>query len=235
MTSFDELQKEFEDFEEIPIHDSTSEQRKNLVRGLEDRIQTDVELTMTRFRQCQSSNQVLSRIASHLMVEHEEVASTLRSRAKAIEEEWVRVQRAGPGATFSTMPLYYAIRAYRTWLRKEPHLVATALDDEEMFDQIDKAMSLRAGREKPVRNIIADLKRMFDEVRKEAAGEERRSRRAFLGGIMGALISGIFAVTVALITIWVTKPWIKPASQLTPCVVAPAAAPTTPVASPAKK
>lgn len=227
MTDFDELEKKFEDFEKFPINDSTSEQRKNLVRAIEDRIQSEVEQRMTRFRQCQSSNMVLSRIAAHLMVEHEEIASTLDRRAKAIEEEWVRVQRASSGAVLSTMPLYYAIRAYRTWLRNEPHLIGSALNDEEMFDQIDKAMSLRAKPEKPIRNIIAELKRMFDEARREAAGEERRSRRAFRGGIIGALISGIFAVSVALITVWANKPWIKTAAPA-PCATAPAAVPTTP-------
>ncbi|HYK34437.1 hypothetical protein [Alloacidobacterium sp.] len=236
MTNFDELQKEFEDFEKIPINDTTSEQRKNQVRALEERIRSGVERTIASYRKCQSSNMVLARIAAHLMVEHEEIVSTLSSRAKAIEDEWVRVQRTPPGIASSTMPLYYSIRAYKTWLRNEPHLAAAALDDEAMLDQIDKAMGLRAGGEKPMRNIIADLRLKFYETRRIIAGEEARSRRAFLGGIIGALISGLFAVMVALITIWATKPWNKSPQPVTPpCMAAPATPGASSPASPTKK
>jgi hypothetical protein len=174
---------------------------------------------------------MLARVASHLVVENQPPVSAMETCRQGVLMEWERVQRAST-PDFSTMPLYYAIRAYKQKLNQEPSLIGTAASDDTLFRQIRELMEAKnLDRGKQVRNAIEELQSKFREAKDvssnptvaaakvTAQSEWRKAILAFVLGFATALLT----LAGVLLTNWDKTPWGAKKAQ-PPCVTAPAPA-----------
>jgi hypothetical protein len=145
--------------------------------------------------------------------------------------EWERAQRAST-PDFSTMPLYYAIRAYKQKLNREPLLISTAASDDTLFRQISELMEAKnLDRGKQIRNAVEELQGMFREAKDvssnptvaaakvTAQSEWRKAILAFVLGFATALLT----LAGVLLTNWDKTPWGAKKAQA-PCVTTSAPA-----------
>ena len=156
--SYDQLVREFEAFEALPVHESSWQQRKGAVRSLEERVEAgSIALTSSQLRECRNGPLMLGRILTYLLVAQDRVASSLEECSKGVRNEWLRLQEKQPLTEVSRMPLHYALEAYLMWLRRNPVTRPRAADDSVLIRQIYDGLDSRPDHDQQPKRVICEI------------------------------------------------------------------------------
>ena len=137
MLSFPVLKQKFSEFSQLPVEERTSEQRKDMVRELQNSVENkEVDLSPDQFRECLRNNYVLARILAYLLQEYGTVSSKFEDWQRNVEEEWERLRREPFSQPTTTMPLYYSVRTFLVRLKESPDSIKRSKLDVTRFEQI---------------------------------------------------------------------------------------------------
>lgn len=213
-----ELNAALERFESLPVSDETSAERKRVVRSLQSGVQNQsLALTEDEFRACRDGDASIGRILAYLYAEGDRVRSGLAERRGYVLTEWERLQHSRFPLGVSTMPLYYAVRCYLTYLKNNPEARVGAQADEELFVQITRVLPekrLDSGEQVQgaIKEIVSLIHRSREEQVTPAVAAALLTRR---GVIVAATISASSALLVGLIANWekIAGPGIQQGSE----------------------
>jgi len=135
------LTARFEAFQILhPLRDTKA--RKEAARSIEREVRLDqLMLSASELQQSLTSNYELARIVVYLLIENERANSDPKTRLSNVLSEWERFRRTDMNHDASRMPLYYAIRAYVSFLRNSSELRRNSTGDSAIFLQMDAVLA----------------------------------------------------------------------------------------------